>query len=162
MEDEDFSKAHLLNSRIKDTDVFRHATSSKKYSKIKSKGLLLKQPPERNYSISQAVVCFEKYQNGKYCGLNAKSFVDGTLESYCDTICRKDHSEEGIILQITGKDLKKLGCQIYADWNKPFPRVSDEGMPKDVNYNSPVISIVVECDVPLEYLKVVKKVAIKK
>jgi hypothetical protein len=158
--EERFSKAHPLNSKIKDTDIFLHATSMKKYLAIQSKGLLLKEVPQRNYSISQVGVYFEKYAQD---GTSAKMLVDLTLQGYCNTICRSDHSKEGVVLQIKGRELKKLGCPIYADWNKPYPIIRDvEWIPMDVDYDAPVLSIiVVDCDIPLEYLELVRKVPFK-
>ncbi len=52
-EEEKFSKEHPL--KIKDTDIFLHGTSSKKYSAIQSKGFMLGGIPERNYPISGKV-----------------------------------------------------------------------------------------------------------
>ena len=158
------SKAHPLNLKIKDTDAFLHGTSSKKYSVIQSTGFLLGTIPVKNFSISQKGICFEKYaEHGNYAGTSSKMLIDMTIKGYCETACRRDQSEEGIVLQIKGKELKKLGCPIYADWNKDIPRIyDDEGMPIDVNYDSPVLSIiVVDCDIPLKYLEVARKVPFK-
>lgn len=159
--EKEFFKAHPLNKHIKDTDIFLHATSIKKYSQIQSTGRILSNMGKRNFSISQAGVCFEKYVEGNYCGLDAKYYVDFTMERYCNTICETDNSKEGVVLQIIGKDLKKLG-NIYADWNKSYSLVHDsEGKPIDVDYDKSVLSVVAECDIPVEYLTVARKVPIK-
>ena len=123
----------------------------------------MREVPQRNWSISQAGICFEKYEEGQYCGTNAKNLIDLTIEGYCNATCRSDQSKEGVILQIKGKELKKLGCPTYADWNKPYPLVKDaEGVPIDVDSNAHVLSvIVVDCDIPLEYLEVVRRIPFK-
>jgi hypothetical protein len=159
--EERFSRLHPL--KIKDTDVFLHGTSLKKYLAIQSKGFLLREVPQRNWSISQKGICFEKYEEGQYCGTNAKDLIDITIEGYCNATCRSDQSKEGVILQIKGRELKRLGCPIYADWNKNFPLIYDaEGIPIDVDSDAPVLSIIVlDCDIPLEYLEVAKKVPYK-
>jgi hypothetical protein len=160
--EEKFSKAHPLNLKIRDADVFLHGTSIKKYSAIQSTGFLLRNAP-KNFSISQAGICFEKYEHGKFLGTDAKGLVERTLQGYCNTTCRNDQSKEGIILEIKGKELKTLGCRIYADWNKAMPYVyDDEGRPEDIDYDSPVISIIItDCDIPIRFLEVVKKVIFK-
>ena len=160
--EEKFSKAHPLNSKIRDNDIFLHATSMKKYLAIQSTRCLLKNAPQRNFSISQAGVCFEKYEDGKHGGACAKRVIDLTMNGYCYDNCRSDQSTEAVVLQIIGKDLKKLGCPVYVDWNKHFPYLfDDEHRPVDVDYDSLLLSIVVDCDVPLEYLSVAKKITLK-
>jgi len=152
---ENFSRNHPLNSKIKDTDIFLHATSLKKYLAIKSTGFLRRSVSERNYSISQNVICFEKYvKNG---------VAEPSIEGYCDAACRNDKSKEAVILQITGEKLKKLGVKIYADWNDNYPLIRDsEGIPIDVDTEAFFLSIIiVDCDIPIEYLKLVRKVAFK-
>jgi len=161
-EEEKFSKAHPLNSKIKDKDIFLHATSMKRFLAIQQTGFLLKNPPQKNFSISQVGVCFEKYEDGKYCGADAKGVIDLTMNGYCQTTCRADQSTEGVILQAFGKDLLKIGCAIYADWNKRTPRIRNkEGKAVDVDYSSNVLSIVVDGDVPVESLTIMKKVPFK-
>ena len=159
---EEFSKAHPV--KIKDTDVFLHGTSSKKYLAIKSIGFLKAKAPATNWGISKKGICFEKYDvHGTYAGGRAADFTEMTIRSYCETTCRKDHSSEGVILQIKGRELKKLGCPIYADWNKPPPVIKDsEGIPIDVDSDAPVLSIIIlDKDIPLEYLEVVRRISFK-
>ena len=48
---EEFSKAHPLNDKIKDSDIFLHGTSSKKIEKIQSCGFL-KRKSEWKKSVS--------------------------------------------------------------------------------------------------------------
>ena len=147
---EKFSRNHPLNEKIKDTDVFHHCTSLKKYLAIKSSGFLRRNVSERTYSISQSGICFEKYiEHG------VAEFSD---KGHWKAACRTDHSEEGVILQITGEKLKKLGCPIYADWNDSYPLIRDsEWIPVDVDTEASFLSIIiVDCDIPIEYLEVSK------
>ena len=109
--------------------------------KIQSTGFLLRKINDKNFSISQNGICFEKYdKHGTYGGMNSADFIEYSIRRHCEAVCRTDQSPEGVILRITGKELKKLGCPIYADWNKPFPlkRTSDY-IPQDVNYDASVI-----------------------
>jgi hypothetical protein len=102
--EERFSKEHPLEAKIKDTDLFLHGTSSKKYSAIQAKRRLLRNVPVRNWGISRIGVCFEKYvKQGQYCGV-----VDLTIKRYCEVACEKDGSSEGVVLLIKGRELKKL------------------------------------------------------
>ncbi len=68
-------------------------------------------------------------------------------------------------MQIKGRELKKLGCPIYVDWNKPYARIrNSEGIPIDVDTNTKyklLSIIIVDRDIPLKYLKVVKKLPFK-
>jgi len=50
---EQFSEKHILNSKIKDTDLFLHGTNSKEYLPIQRTGFLLRNIPGRNWSISR-------------------------------------------------------------------------------------------------------------
>ena len=155
--EEEFSKAHPV--KIKDTDIFLHGTSSKKYFAIKSVGFLKVKAPATNWGISKKGICFEKYnEHGTYAAL-----TEMTIRSYCETTCRNDHSSEGVILQIKGRELKKLRCPIYADWNKNYTLIKDsEGIPIDVDSNAPFLSIIIlDKDIPLEYLEVVKRIPFK-
>jgi hypothetical protein len=159
--EEQFSKRHPL--KIKDTDLFLHGTSSKKYSTIQRTGFLLRKVPDRNWGVSRTGICFEKYvERGQYCAIGAASFVDRTIRQCCEVACENDNSSEGIVLQIRGRELKKLGCPIYADWNKPYAIIVDsEGMPIDVDPDAPVLSIIIiDRDVPLGSLEVVKRLLI--
>ena len=152
---EKFSRNHSLNSKIKDTDIFLHVTSLKKYLAIKSSGFLRRNVSERTYSISQSGICFEKYvKNG---------VAELSIEGYCNDACRSDKSEEAVILQITGEQLKKLGVKIYADWNENYPLIrNSEWMPVGVDTEASFLSIIiVDCDIPLEYLEVVRRVPFK-
>jgi hypothetical protein len=151
--EEEFSRKHPLNSKIKDTDLFHHCTSLKNYLAIKSSGFLLRNAPVKNYSISLPTgICFEKYI--EHC---VAEFSD---EGHWKAACRTGHSKEGVILQITGEKLKKLECPIYADWNDSYPMKYDsEGIPIDVDTEGPFLSIIiVDRDIPFIYLKVSGKV----
>jgi hypothetical protein len=156
--EERFSKEHPLEAKIKDTDLFLHGTSSKKYSAIQAKRRLLRDVPVRNWGISRIGVCFEKYvKQGQYCGV-----VDLTIKRYCEVACEKDGSLEGVVLQIKGKELKKLACPIYGDWNKNYPlKHNSEGIPIDVDSEAELLSIIVDRDIPLRYLEVVKRAPFK-
>ena len=152
---EKFSRNHPLNAKIKDTDVFLHITSLKKYWVIDSTGFLLRNVSERTYSTSKNGICFEKYvKNG---------VAELSVEGYCDDTCRSDNSKEAVILQITGEQLKNLGVNIYADWNDPYPLIHDpEWRPIDVDTEASFLSIIiVDCDISLEYLEVVSNVSFK-
>jgi hypothetical protein len=152
--EERFSKEHPL--KIKDTDLFLHGTSQKKYLAIQAKSRLLRNVPVRNWGISRIGICFEKYvKQGQYCGV-----VDLTIKHCCEVACENDGSSEAVVLQIKGRELKKLGCPIYADWNKPYEVIrNSEGIPIDVNSEASVLSIIViDRDIPLRYLEVVKRV----
>jgi hypothetical protein len=105
------------------------------------------------------VICFEKYvKHGKYSRV-----ITLSIEGHCKAACRNDQSSEGVILQIKGRELKKLGCPIYADWNEGYLLVKDsEGIPMDVDSNASMLPIVIiDRDIPLEYLEVVKKLHFK-
>jgi hypothetical protein len=158
---EQFSKKHILNSKIKDADLFLHGTSSKKYLSIQRTGFLLRNVPARNWSISRKGVCFEKYLergNTLLCRV-----VDLTIKDYYEATSRNDGSSEGVVLQIKGRELKKLSCPIYADWNKNFPlKYDSEGIPYDVDSSAELLSIIVDGDIPLRYLKLRKKVKINR
>ena len=120
-DDEKYSRKFPLNEKIKDTDVFLHGTSSKRYDAIKSTGYLLRDVSVlRNFSISQPRICFEKYvTSGKLA--NGKT-IDLMEKEYCFKPCKTDGCLEGVILEISGKALKKLDCPILADWSNPIPR----------------------------------------
>lgn len=156
--EERFSKEHPLTLKIKDTDLFLHGTSSKKYLVIQRTGFLLRKVPDRNWGISRIGVCFEKYvKDGQYCGV-----VDLTIKRYCETTCKKDGSSEGVVLLIKGRELKKLACPIYGDWNKNYPLIyNSEGKPIDIDSEAELLSIVVDRDIPLRYLEVAKRVPFK-
>jgi hypothetical protein len=63
---------------------------------------------------------------------------------------------------VKGRELKKLACPIYVDWNKNFPLKRDsEGKPIDVNSNAELLSIIVDGDIAFRYLEVVKRVSFK-
>ena len=59
--------------------------------------------------------------------------------------------------------LRKLGCPIYVDLDKPYAVIRDsEGIPIDVDSNSPVLSIILlDKDIPIEYLEVVRRIPFK-
>ena len=161
-DDARFSKKYPLNTKIKDTDVFLHGTSSKRYDAIKSTGYLLRNvSARRNFTISQSGICFEKYvASGKLANANT---IDNAMTRYCLNACKNDRSLEGVILQISGRELKKLGCPIFVDWNKPINRILNSvGVPIGVNYNALFLSIIiVDKDIPVEYLEVRKRVPFK-
>jgi len=160
--EEEFSKAHPV--KIKDTDVFLHGTSSRKYLAIKSTGFLKRKAPATNWGISKKGIYFEKYdEHGTYAGGRAADFTEMTIRGYCETTCRRDHSPEGVILRIKGRELSKLGCPIYADWNKRYEFIRDsEEEPINVDSNAPVLSIIIlDKDIPLEYLEVVRRIPFK-
>lgn len=158
-----FSKKHPVNSQIKDTDVFLHGTSTKRYFAIKFEGFLKRRINVKNFGISQNGICFERYEKtGRFCGGGSADLIETTLRDYCERACRKDQSSEGVILQITGKQLKKLDCPIYADWNKVYSTKKSEGVPFEVDLNSPVISIIVlDKDIPFEYLEIWKRISLQ-
>lgn len=159
---ETFSKAHPLNAKIKDTDVFLHGTSSNKYSAIQSKGFILRDVPERNYPISEKGICFERYVKNNVDNIYV---IIPTVRDYCRTACAHDQSLEGVILQIKGIELKKLGYPIYVDWIKQYTLITDsEGIPVEVDTNTPrklLSIIIVDRDIPFEYLRVVKRLPFK-
>jgi hypothetical protein len=160
--EERFSKEHPL--KIKDTDLFLHGTSSKKYLAIQCTGFLLRKVPDRNWGVSRIGICFEKYvKQGQYCGVSAADLADRTIKDCCKVACENDGSSEAVVLQIKGRELKELSCPIYADWNKRYAVIYDvEGIPIDVNSDTPVLSIIViDRDIPLRYLEVVKRVPFK-
>ena len=160
--DEWFSREHPL--KIRDSDLFLHGTSSRNYSDIQRTGFLLRKAPNRNWGISERGICFERYvKQGQYCGVSSVSLVDVTIENYCEIACKHDGSSEGVVLQVKGRELKELGCPIYADWNKLYPcKRNTEGIPIDVDSDVSVLSIiVVDCDVPVRYLEVVKRISFK-
>jgi hypothetical protein len=141
---------------VKDSDVFLHGTSSKNYEDIQSSGFLKKMVSSRNWGISTDGVCFEKWVKE-----NDKAVLM-VVTRYCYSACKHDNSAEGVILKITGKDLKKLNGKIFSDPNKNSRLLHDsEGIPIGVDSDSPILSIVVECDVPIAYLVEVKRVPSK-
>lgn len=152
---EKFSRDHPLNGKFKDADVFLHGTSLKKYLEIKSSGFLRKNVSKRNYGISPNGVCFDKY-------FEKHGVAELSVESHWKTACRNDQSTEGVILQIKGSELKKLKCPIYADWNDGYPHVYDPyGIPVEVDTEASFLSIIVNGDVPFEYLEVVRRLPFK-
>ena len=157
--EERFSKEHPITSKIKDTDVFLHGTSSKKYLAIQSTGFLRRKVPMRNYGISRKGICFEKYvEHGEYSGVTSLS-----IEGHCKIACENDQSSEGVILQIKGRELKNLGCPIYADWNVGYPFVKDsEEIPIDVDSNASLLPIIIiDRDIPIKYLIATKRLPFK-
>jgi hypothetical protein len=158
MDDEDFSKAHPV--KLNDTDVFLHGTSSKKFLSIKSTGFLKRSTPTTNWDISTYGIYFEKYD---VQDTFARELIDMTIRKYCEATCQRDQSSEGVILQITGKELKQLGCPIYADWNKPYDVIRDaKRQAIDLDSNASLLSIIiVDKDIPLEYVTVVKTISFK-
>lgn len=138
---------------VNDTDVFLHGTSLKKFQDIQSSGFLKKMVSNRNWGISTNGVCFEKWVKE-----NDKAVLM-VVTRYCVSACKHDNSAEGVILKITGKDLKKLNGKIFSDPNKNSRLLHDsEGIPTGVDSDSPILSIVVECDIPIEYLVEAKRV----
>ena len=59
--EEAFSKANPV--KIKDTDVFLHGTSSKKYLDIKSTGFLKRKASATNWGISKNGICLKNMMN---------------------------------------------------------------------------------------------------
>lgn len=147
-----FSLAHPLNDKIKDDDLFLHGTSSKRYSKIKSSGYLLTELPNRVQQISQPKgICFERIPKDGY--------ILDVINKYAKSACEQDGSLTGIILQINGANLKKLGCPIYPDGNKHIVTIrGPTGIPISVDVNSRYLSIIVDKDVPVEYLTLFKEI----
>ena len=85
------------------------------------------------------------------------------MPDHYSVACKRDKSSEAVILQITGKELKKLDCQIFIDPNKNLPLKRDEFgealRPLKVDSNSPVFSImIVDKDIPFKYLTIFKKI----
>jgi hypothetical protein len=158
-DDEEYSRKHPLNDLIKDTDTFLHGTSLKRYELIKSAGFLLRDIPNRNYSLSTKAICFAKYvSSGKLS--NAKTIDKAMKEKYCLNPCIEDACLEGVVLEISGKALKSIDCHIFADWNEHVPRTFNQssGMPNGVNYNCPILSvIVVDKDIPVRHLVVKRR-----
>ena len=161
-------EVRLYPVEVKDNDQFLHGTSSKRYLSIKSSGFLLRKNVDKNYPISHpGAIYFEKYDRaGTYAGLNAGEFIEKCISDHCRVSCKRDKSSEAVILQITGKELKKLGCTIYVDRNKNLPlKRSESGeaiRPLIVDSNYPVFSImIVDKDIPFEYLKIFKKIPFK-
>jgi hypothetical protein len=67
-----------------------------------------------------------------------------------------------VVLLIKGRELKKLACPIYGDWNKNYPlKYNSEGKPIDVDSEAELLSIVVDHDIPLRYLEVAKRMPFK-
>lgn len=96
--------------------------------------------------------------------MNAADYTERySIRHHYEAACRTDKSSDGVILQITGRELKKLGCSIYADWNYNYPvKRTCDYIRLDVNYDAPVISIIiVDKDIPFEYLRVFKRIPIK-
>lgn len=159
-----FSKKHPLNRQMRDDYVFLHGTSSTRFSSIQDCGFIKRAEPGENFSISPGGICFEKFDiNGTYWGESASEIIEDTVKDYCKTACKADGDLIGVILKLTGKELKKLDCPIYADWNKPFPRVKKNGVSLDVDLGAPVISIIIlDKDIPIEYVKLWKEVQFNK
>mgnify|MGYP005856551401 FL=1 len=76
------------------------------------------------------------------------------MPNYCRNSCQKDGSSEGVVLEIKGKELKKLECPIYADWNKHIvPTYDSLHRPNGVKYDYLFVSVIaVDKDIPIEYL----------
>lgn len=155
MGSKNFSKRHPLNNQMKDEYVFLHGTSSTRFSSIQDCGFIKRAEPGKNFSISPGGICFEKFDiDGTYQGLSASDFIEDTVKDYCKNACKADGDLTGVILKVTGKELKKLDCSIYADWNKPYPRIKQNGFSVDVDLGASVISIIVlEKDIPIEYVE---------
>ena len=84
------------------------------------------------------------------------------VRAHCNAACRTDKSREGVILKISGKELKKLGCPICADWNYNFKCIRTwDNIRLDVDYDAEYLSIIVNNDVAFEYLKIFKKMPFK-
>ena len=84
---------------------------------------------------------------------------------FCEAACnnKNDRSIEGVILKITGRNLKRLGCPIYADWNYGFSHKRDsQWLPVDVDYSGLGVTsiIITDCDIPIEYLEIAKRIPI--
>jgi hypothetical protein len=153
-----FIQGHPL--KIKDTDLFLHGTSSKNYSAIQHIGFLLRDSVARNWSISQSGICFERYR--KEAGISIDNFID-LMKHYCEVACKRDGSTEGVVLQLTGRELKEIGCCTEPDLNKPLElKYDSEGIPIDINSDASFLSIVVkDCDIPIKYLRVVRRISFK-
>ena len=145
MDYEQYSRANPII--VKDDDLFLHGTSSNNFLNIRQTGFLKQAILIRNWGNSPNGICFEKYVKGE------NDVVLEVVAKYCRIACEKDNSQEGVILQITGKELKKLGCPILADWNL--------GLIIGIDSDSAILSIIVECDVPVEYLKELKSIPFK-
>lgn len=118
-----FSKKYPITDQINDGDLFIHGTSSKRFSKIRDSGYLLTKVKDRVQQISQNEgVCIERVPK--------KGKIIDVVREYAKNACENDGSSDGIILEMTGANLRKLGCEIFADWNKPFSRiVNNFGIP---------------------------------
>ena len=159
--DEKFSKAHPITSKVEDTEIFFHGTSSKRFLSMQSSGFLKRSVSDsENYTVSQAgTICFERYIE------SCKRIIDENMRRFCEAACNNenDGSTEGVILKITGRNLKRLGCPIYADWNYGFSHKRDsQWLPFDVDYSGLGVTsiIVTDCDIPIEYLELAKRIPI--
>ncbi len=159
--EEQFSKLHPITSQVEDNEIFLHGTSSKRFLSIQSSGFLKRSLSDsENYSVSQAgTICFERYIE------SCKNIIQQNMMRFCKAACnnKNDRSTEGVILKITGKNLKELGCPIYADWNYGFHYKRDsQWLPVDVDYSGLGVTaiIITDCDIPIDYLEVVKKIPI--
>jgi hypothetical protein len=153
--DEQFSKKYPL--KIMDSDLFLHGTSSRNYSDIQRTGFLKGKALKRNWCTSRKGVYFVRYVKQEQ---SSADLVDMMMKHYCEIPCKQDGSSEGVVLQVKGRELKELGCPIYADWNVLFPfKYNKKGIAIDVDSDAPVLSIiVVDCDIPLRCLEVVKRI----
>ena len=157
---EDFSKKHPLNVKIKDTDVFLHGTSSKKYSAIQSKGFLKRNVLTKNHQLSAPLaIYFEKYNKYRQPDFTQYSAANCSKNA-CEN--KNDRSLDGVILRITGRRLKRLGCNIYVDCNYPTRFIRDENRkPVAVDRKQLIYIKITEFDIPSKYLKVVKRLTLE-
>ena len=146
---------------MKDTEILLHGTSSKSFLSIQSSGFLKRSVSDsENYTVSQSgTICFERYIE------SCKSIIQGNMVRFCEAACnnKNDRSIEGVILKITGRNLKRLGCPIYADWNYGFSHKRDsQWLPVDVDYSGLGVTsiIITDCDIPIEYLEIAKRIPI--
>lgn len=158
MSNKEFCRAHPVNDKIEDADVFIHATSSDNYDNILNDKMLKCNSGNRNYTDSEQGIYFDKYSGTdleKQFNRETKDLEK--IPNLYKTACRNDGSSELVILEITGMDLKKLQCPIIPDYHDGFtPEWEEE---KRVGIKDFIAIVIEDKDIPLKCLKVFTKLA---